>query len=33
MIGGSWMIIGIIYLAIRTKGFRKETVMMDFSDV
>lgn len=31
IIGGSWMLAGIIYLAIRTKGFRKATVMMDFS--
>ncbi len=33
IIGGSWMIAGIVYLAIRTKGFRKATVMMDFSNV
>jgi len=33
IIGGSWMIIGIIYLAIRTNGFRKETVIMNFTDV
>ncbi|MFH0756858.1 MAG: APC family permease [Bacteroidota bacterium] len=33
IIGGSWMLAGIIYLAIRTKGFRKATVMMDFSNV
>ncbi len=31
IIGGSWMLVGIIYLAIRTRGFRKATVMMDFS--
>jgi putrescine importer len=31
VIGGSWMLIGILYLAIRTKGFRKGTVMIDFS--
>jgi len=31
IIGGSWMIIGILYLAIRTNGFRKSTVMIDFS--
>jgi len=31
LIGGSWMIAGIIYLAIRTKGFRKSSVMIDFS--
>lgn len=33
IIGGGWMLAGIIYLAIRTKGFRKQTVMMDFSQV
>jgi putrescine importer len=33
IIGGSWMLAGIIYLAIRTKGFRKATVMMDFSNI
>lgn len=33
IIGGSWMLVGIIYLAIRTKGFRKPTVMMDFTNV
>ena len=31
VIGGSWMIAGIIYLAIRTKGFRKKTVIINFS--
>ena len=30
IIGGSWMLIGIIYLAVSTKGFRKSTVMIDF---
>jgi putrescine importer len=33
IIGGGWMLSGIIYLAIRTKGFRKPTVMMDFTNV
>lgn len=33
IIGGGWMLAGIIYLAFRTKGFRKETVMMDFTEV
>ncbi len=33
IIGGGWMLTGVIYLAIRTKGFRKATVMMDFSNV
>ncbi len=31
IIGGSWMLAGVIYLAIRTKGFRKSTKMIDFS--
>jgi hypothetical protein len=31
VIGGSWMIIGIVYLAVRTKGFRKSKIMIDFS--
>ena len=31
IIGGSWMMAGILYLAVRTKGFRKSTVMIDFS--
>jgi amino acid transporter len=30
IIGGSWMLAGIIYLAVSTKGFRKNTVMIDF---
>jgi len=33
IIGGGWMLTGVIYLAIRTKGFHKATVMMDFSNV
>ncbi|EFK97001.1 amino acid transporter protein [sediment metagenome] len=33
IIGGGWMLAGIIYLAIRTEGFRKPTVMIDFSQV
>lgn len=30
VIGGSWMMAGIIYLAVRTKGFRKSAEMIDF---
>jgi putrescine importer len=30
VIGGSWMLIGILYLAIRTKGFRKSIIMINF---
>lgn len=32
LIGGSWMLAGVIYLAIRTKGFRKPAVMIDFTE-
>jgi amino acid transporter len=31
IIGGSWMMVGILYLAFRTKGFRKKAIMIDFS--
>jgi len=31
IIGGSWMLAGIIYLAVRTKGFRESMAMIDFS--
>jgi len=31
IIGGSWLATGIIYLAIRTRGFRDPMVMIDFS--
>jgi putrescine importer len=31
IIGGTWMLIGIIYLAFKTKGFRESTIMIDFS--
>jgi putrescine importer len=31
IIGGLWMVTGIIYLAIRTKGFRGKMIMIDFS--
>jgi amino acid transporter len=33
IIGGLWFLVGITYLAISTKGFRKQPVMIDFSDV
>ncbi len=32
IIGGTWMLAGIIYLAIRTKGFRTKSIMIDFSE-
>jgi putrescine importer len=30
IIGGSWMIVGILYLAFRTKGFKESNKMIDF---
>ncbi len=30
IIGGSWLLIGIIYLAVRTRGFREGMIMLDF---
>jgi len=30
--GGIWLLIGIVYLAVKTSGFRKKPVMMDFSN-
>jgi putrescine importer len=32
IVGGLWMTAGIVYLLIRTSGFRKPMVMTDFSD-
>ena len=31
IIGGSWLITGIVYMGIRTKGFKEKTNMIDFS--
>jgi amino acid transporter len=31
IIGGGWLFVGIVYLGIRTKGFREPMVMLDFS--
>jgi putrescine importer len=32
VIGGIWMLSGVIYLAFRSKGFRETNVMIDFSE-
>ena len=32
IVGGIWFIIGIIYIAINTHGFRKQPVMIDFRE-
>ena len=31
--GGTWLAVGLVYLAIRTKGFRAKPVQIDFSGV
>ncbi len=33
IMGGIWLAAGIAYLAVSTKGFRKQPVMLDFKDV
>jgi len=33
IMGGIWLMVGIAYLAISTKGFKKQPVMLDFKDV
>jgi amino acid transporter len=30
ILGGAWMILGLVYLCFQTKGFRKKPVMFDF---
>lgn len=32
IIGGSWMLVGIIYLGVRTRGFKENNVVIDFSE-
>jgi amino acid transporter len=32
VIGGIWFALGVLYAAIRTRGFRRRPVMLDFSD-
>ena len=32
MAGGLWFLIGLVYLAFRTKGFREKPAMIDFSE-
>jgi hypothetical protein len=33
IIGGIWLLAGLIYLAVTTKGFRKKPVQMDFPEL
>ena len=32
IVGGLWFVIGIVYVAIKTRGFRAKPVMIDFSE-
>jgi amino acid transporter len=32
VVGGIWFVAGIVYLAIKTRGFRRRPVMLDFSE-
>jgi hypothetical protein len=32
IMGGAWLFIGLLYLFIRTRGFRKTPMMINFSD-
>jgi putrescine importer len=31
IIGGGWLIIGMVYMIIKTNGFKKQMKMLDFS--
>ena len=33
IIGGIWLLIGIVYLAVTTRGFKRKPVDLDFKDV
>jgi len=33
IMGGIWLVIGLIYLYIKTRGFKQKPVMLDFKDV
>ena len=32
LIGGAWLLVGIIYAAARTRGFREKPVILDFTE-
>ncbi|MFC2076681.1 APC family permease [candidate division KSB1 bacterium] len=32
VVGGSWMLLGIVYLVVKTGGFREEAVKIDFTE-
>jgi hypothetical protein len=31
-VGGAWFVIGIVYMAIKTRGFREKPLMIDFTE-
>jgi putrescine importer len=31
-VGGAWFVVGIVYVAIKTRGFREKPLMIDFSE-
>jgi hypothetical protein len=33
IVGGSWLLVGLLYDAIQTRGFRKPPTMVDLSDL
>jgi hypothetical protein len=32
LVGGGWLLLGLIYCAIKTGGFRRRPLLFDFSD-
>ncbi len=32
IVGGIWFVIGIVYVGVKTRGFRTKPVMIDFSE-
>ena len=33
IMGGIWFLVGVVYLIVRTQGFKQKPVMMDFKDI
>jgi amino acid transporter len=32
LMGGAWLLLGVVYAAVRTRGFREKPVMLDFTE-
>jgi len=32
LVGGLWLLAGVLYCAVRTRGFRERPIMIDFSE-